>query len=162
MNAEGSPNIFPALRYRDANAAIEFLKGAFGFEEQAVYRADDGSVQHAQLRLGAGMIMLGEAGEGGAGAVAGGVPATGTPPITIYIVVPDPTRIAPARRRPAPRSCASRSTRTTAAATTAPAIPTATCGRSGPTTRTRSASVTLTGSTPGEHSGSTTSCITVA
>jgi uncharacterized glyoxalase superfamily protein PhnB len=86
MSEQGSPNIFPALRYRDANAAIEWLKGAFGFEEHAVYRADDGSVQHAQLRLGAGMIMLGEA---GASATAGPPDDPGVS-TTIYVVVPDP------------------------------------------------------------------------
>jgi uncharacterized glyoxalase superfamily protein PhnB len=55
-----NPNIFPTLRYRDANAAIEWLKDVFGFEEKAVYRGDDGVVQHAELRLGTGMIMLGQ------------------------------------------------------------------------------------------------------
>ncbi len=55
-----NPNIFPTLRYRDANAAIEWLKDVFGFEEKAVYRGDDGVVQHAELRLGSGMIMLGQ------------------------------------------------------------------------------------------------------
>ena len=55
-----NPNIFPTLRYRDANAAIDWLKDVFGFEEKAVYRGDDGVVHHAELRLGAGMIMLGQ------------------------------------------------------------------------------------------------------
>lgn len=55
-----NPNIFPTLRYRDANAAIEWLKDVFGFEEKAVYRGDDGVVQHAELKLGAGLIMLGQ------------------------------------------------------------------------------------------------------
>jgi uncharacterized glyoxalase superfamily protein PhnB len=56
--------IIPVLRYRDANAAIDFLKAAFGFEEHAVYRDDDGEVMHAELRYGDGMIMLGQAEEG--------------------------------------------------------------------------------------------------
>ena len=34
------PNIFPAVRYKDGHAAIEWLVRAFGFEKQAVY---DGS-----------------------------------------------------------------------------------------------------------------------
>jgi uncharacterized glyoxalase superfamily protein PhnB len=55
-----NPNIFPTLRYRDANAAIDWLKEVFGFEEKAAYRDDDGVVQHAELKLGAGMIMLGQ------------------------------------------------------------------------------------------------------
>jgi len=55
-----NPNIFPTLRYRDANAAIEWLKDVFGFEEKMVYRSNDGVVHHAELQLGTGMIMLGQ------------------------------------------------------------------------------------------------------
>lgn len=56
---EGAPNLFPFLTYRDANAALRFLSEAFGFEERVVYRAPDGSVAHAELRLGPGIIMIG-------------------------------------------------------------------------------------------------------
>jgi uncharacterized glyoxalase superfamily protein PhnB len=59
------PDIFPALRYRDADAALDWLTKAFGFEERSVSRAADGSIAHAELRLGAGMIMLGAAKEDG-------------------------------------------------------------------------------------------------
>jgi uncharacterized glyoxalase superfamily protein PhnB len=58
------PNIFPSISYVDADAAIEWLERAFGFTENAVYRDDSGTVVHAQLRLGAGMIMLGQVREG--------------------------------------------------------------------------------------------------
>ncbi len=51
----------PCLRYRDASAAIRWLCQAFGFEEQMVVPHPDGSIAHAQLRLGGGMIMLGSA-----------------------------------------------------------------------------------------------------
>jgi uncharacterized glyoxalase superfamily protein PhnB len=54
------PNIFPAFRYRDADAAIAWLKDVFGFEEKAVHRDDAGVVMHGELRLGAGIIMLGQ------------------------------------------------------------------------------------------------------
>jgi uncharacterized glyoxalase superfamily protein PhnB len=53
-----SKNIYPALRYRDAHAAIDFLCDAFGFERHAVYEGDDGAVEHAQLAHGSGMVML--------------------------------------------------------------------------------------------------------
>jgi uncharacterized glyoxalase superfamily protein PhnB len=53
--------IIPALRYRDAAAAIEWLCKAFGFEKQAVYAGDNGVIEHAQLTFGNGMIMLGSA-----------------------------------------------------------------------------------------------------
>jgi uncharacterized glyoxalase superfamily protein PhnB len=51
--------IMPALRYRDAKAAIEWLCTVFGFERHAVYEGPDGSIGHAELTLGGGMIMLG-------------------------------------------------------------------------------------------------------
>ena len=38
------PNIFPALRYENAPAAIDWLVRAFGFEKQAVHANADGSM----------------------------------------------------------------------------------------------------------------------
>ncbi len=61
--AEG-PSIYPSFRYRDARAAIDFLRDAFGFEEVARYDNDDGTIAHAELRYGDGMIMLGSQREG--------------------------------------------------------------------------------------------------
>ena len=57
---EGS-TIIPALRYRDAPAAIKWLCRVFGFQEQLIVPNDDGTIAHAQLRLGTGMVMLGSA-----------------------------------------------------------------------------------------------------
>lgn len=51
--------IIPCLRYRDAPAAIEWLCGTFGFEKQLVVPNEDGTIAHAQLAFGNGMIMLG-------------------------------------------------------------------------------------------------------
>ena len=51
--------VIPVLRYRDAPAAIEWLCQTFGFEKHLVVPNDDGSVAHAQLSFGNGMIMLG-------------------------------------------------------------------------------------------------------
>jgi uncharacterized glyoxalase superfamily protein PhnB len=51
-------SIIPALQYKDAKAAIEFLCKAFGFEKKAVYE-DNGLVAHAELTFGNGMVMLG-------------------------------------------------------------------------------------------------------
>jgi uncharacterized glyoxalase superfamily protein PhnB len=51
--------VIPALRYRDAKAAIEWLSNVFGFERHAVYEGPDGSIAHAELTLNGGMIMLG-------------------------------------------------------------------------------------------------------
>ncbi|MDH3248371.1 MAG: VOC family protein [Acidimicrobiia bacterium] len=54
-----SSTIIPALRYKDAPAAIEFLTKAFGFEVQMVVEGENDTIEHAQLVHGTGMIMLG-------------------------------------------------------------------------------------------------------
>jgi uncharacterized glyoxalase superfamily protein PhnB len=51
--------IMPTLRYRDAAAAIDWLCKVFGFEKRAVYPGPNGTIGHAELTLGGGMIMLG-------------------------------------------------------------------------------------------------------
>lgn len=53
--------IIPTLRYRDAVKAVEWLCDAFGFEKHLVVPGDDGSIAHAQLVFGNGMVMLGSA-----------------------------------------------------------------------------------------------------
>jgi len=51
--------VIPCLRYRNAPAAIEWLCRVFGFEKQLVVPNEDGTIAHAQLSFGNGMIMLG-------------------------------------------------------------------------------------------------------
>lgn len=58
-------NIVPTFKYRDVDAAADFLQRAFGFELHSIYR-DGGKVVHAQLVYGRGMIMLSDVGAGGA------------------------------------------------------------------------------------------------
>jgi uncharacterized glyoxalase superfamily protein PhnB len=82
------PNIFPVLRYKDAAAAVEWLERAFGFEEKAVYRGEDGIIHHAQLQLGTGMIMFGQQREDGW--FGGKTPDPYTSPQGIYVAVDDP------------------------------------------------------------------------
>ena len=53
------PTVIPCLRYRDAPAAIDWLCQTFGFEKQLVVPNQDGTIAHAQLSFGNGMIMLG-------------------------------------------------------------------------------------------------------
>lgn len=53
------PSIIPVMRYDDAPTAIEWLERAFGFERHFVVPGADGKIDHAELRLGSGMIMLG-------------------------------------------------------------------------------------------------------
>jgi uncharacterized glyoxalase superfamily protein PhnB len=52
---------YPALRYRDAPAAIDWLERAFGFERKEVHENPDGSVAHAEMTFGDGVLMLGSA-----------------------------------------------------------------------------------------------------
>jgi uncharacterized glyoxalase superfamily protein PhnB len=54
-----APTLYPALRYRDAPAAIAFLKEALGFEAVRVYPNDDGTIAHAELAYGPSILMLG-------------------------------------------------------------------------------------------------------
>ena len=56
---ETGPTIVPCLSYRDAPAAIAWLKEAFGFTENMVVPGPDGTIAHAQLTLGNGMVMVG-------------------------------------------------------------------------------------------------------
>ena len=53
--------VIPTLRYRDAPAAVEWLKRAFGFETRLLVPGDDGSITHAQLVADGVMIMIGSA-----------------------------------------------------------------------------------------------------
>jgi uncharacterized glyoxalase superfamily protein PhnB len=53
--------VIPTLRYGDAPAAIEWLCEAFGFEKHLVVPGESGTIAHAQLVFGNGMIMLGSA-----------------------------------------------------------------------------------------------------
>ena len=73
--------IIPTLRYNDAKAAIDFLERAFAFERKAVFENDDGTVGHAELTHGRGMVMLGSSGVGD--------PQFETSHSSIYVIVPD-------------------------------------------------------------------------
>jgi len=90
-----APNIYPCLRYKDAPAAIAWLEKAFGFRKHAVHDAPDGSVAHAEMSFGAGMIMLGSLStEGVMSKVPCGVQC-------LYVVVPEGIEAHYARARSA-------------------------------------------------------------
>jgi uncharacterized glyoxalase superfamily protein PhnB len=76
------PTVFPTLTYDDADAALEFLTNAFGAEQHAVYRDENGTIHHAEVRLGNGIVMFGAA----RGAAAASLGRGGD----IYVVVSDP------------------------------------------------------------------------
>ena len=50
--------VVPCLCYRNAIAAIDWLSKVFGFSIQSLHKNPDGTVAHAQLVMGSGMIML--------------------------------------------------------------------------------------------------------
>src|SRR5580704_12147338 len=56
--------IIPGMRYRNAPAAIEWLCKAFGFEKHLVVPGENGTIAHAQLTFGNGMIMVSSTGGG--------------------------------------------------------------------------------------------------
>lgn len=58
--ADQTPNIFPSMRFADPDAALDWLSRAFGFQERAVHRDDQGVIRHAEMALGAGTIMFGQ------------------------------------------------------------------------------------------------------
>ena len=54
-----APTFYPILTYRDAQAAVDWLQGAFGFEQLFATPGPDGAIVHAELRYGTGVLMLG-------------------------------------------------------------------------------------------------------
>lgn len=72
----GTQDIIPTLVYRNAAAAIDFYKAAFGAQELTRHPAPDGkSIWHAQLRIGDTVIALNDDMPGGPGLV---TPASAT------------------------------------------------------------------------------------
>ena len=59
--SESRSTVIPALRYRNAPAAIEWLCRVLGFTRHAVYEGENGTIGHAELALNGGMMMLGSA-----------------------------------------------------------------------------------------------------
>jgi uncharacterized glyoxalase superfamily protein PhnB len=84
----GATTIFPVLRYRDADAAVEWLMRAFGFTQRAVTRHDDGTILHAELQLGTGIIMLGQ--HRADDWMGGTAPDPNASPMGLYVRVDDP------------------------------------------------------------------------
>ena len=75
--------VIPCFRYRDARAMIDWLCQVVGFTRHLVVDGDGGRIDHAQLALGGGMIMLGSAHDDDLGAFAS----------TPYVVVADPDAV---------------------------------------------------------------------
>ena len=56
----GWPRISQSIYYDDPRAAIDWLCKAFGFEVRLKIEGDGGRVEHSELVLGEGLIMVGE------------------------------------------------------------------------------------------------------
>jgi uncharacterized glyoxalase superfamily protein PhnB len=53
------PRVSSSIFYEDANAAIDWLCTAFGFEVRLKVEGDDGDVAHSELVYGEGLVMVG-------------------------------------------------------------------------------------------------------
>ncbi len=58
---DGYPRVIPYLTVADAAAQVDFLKRALGADEMHVMRGPDGSIGHAELRIGDSVVMIGQA-----------------------------------------------------------------------------------------------------
>jgi uncharacterized glyoxalase superfamily protein PhnB len=56
------PTIAPYLLYEDVAGALDFLTRAFGFEETLRYTGPEGYVNHAEMRIADGVILMGDPG----------------------------------------------------------------------------------------------------
>lgn len=81
------PSVIPTFRYKDNAAAVDFLERAFGFRRKSVVEGAEGTIAHAQLSFGSGIVMLGSGREYERGMTspneAGGVTSG------VYVVVDD-------------------------------------------------------------------------
>jgi PhnB protein len=75
---EGYRTVTPYLTVRRAAALLDFVKSAFDAQEIAAMKGPDGSIRHAEARIGDSMIMMGEA-----------PPGSTTMPAMLYLYVKD-------------------------------------------------------------------------
>lgn len=59
---EGYATITPYLLYEDLDSAVEWLTSTFGFTEDVLMRDEEGKANHAELKLGDGVVMMGRPG----------------------------------------------------------------------------------------------------
>ena len=126
--------IIPGMSYDDAPAAIDWLTMAFGFTRQLVVPGENGTIAHAQLSLGNGMIMLGHLPTGKAVTLSKAPPKPEGIPGACTWLSTRSTPITNTPKLPGPKSSLKSKTNLTAGDSTARAIPKATSGTSAPTT----------------------------
>lgn len=59
---DGYPEVSPYLVVKDARGTIDFLEQVFGATPLRRYDMPDGSIMHAEVRIGQSVVMMGEAG----------------------------------------------------------------------------------------------------
>ena len=89
MTSTARVTIVPTMRYRDAPKMLEWLCRAFSFERHFVVPGDGGTIAHAQLTYGNGMIMLGSARDDDWGTLVKPVADVGARTGAAYVVVSD-------------------------------------------------------------------------
>lgn len=87
MTTVEAPRICPTFRYRDPDPIIDWLTDTVGFRTLACYRADDGTVAHAELAYGSSIIMIGHTRDDAFGALVGQSGETGGK--ALYVSVDD-------------------------------------------------------------------------
>jgi uncharacterized glyoxalase superfamily protein PhnB len=58
------PTLYPGVRYRDADAAMDWLERVLGCTRREDHRDDDGNVIHAEMDFRGAVVMLSTAGIG--------------------------------------------------------------------------------------------------
>lgn len=71
-------NIIPYMMVYDVKKEVDFLSKAFGAELQFKLDRNDGSIMHAEVKIGKNIIMMGEP-----------TPTFGPMPVAIYLYVED-------------------------------------------------------------------------
>ena len=60
---EGYRTVTPYLVVEGAADLLEFVKSAFGAEEQLPHGRPNGTIGHAEVKIGDSIVMMGDAGE---------------------------------------------------------------------------------------------------
>ena len=80
------PQITPYLYYNDVGSALEWLEKTFGLKKRFELPAPDGKIMHAEMALGSGVVMMGQACEEQGGRSPAELPAVSQ---SLYVYVDD-------------------------------------------------------------------------
>ena len=84
-----SSSIIPTLRYNNCRAMITWLVNVFGMYPSLIVEDDQGGIAHAQLMLGGGMVMLGQARDDAFGRLQQHPETLGSVTQSPYVIVDD-------------------------------------------------------------------------